>query len=127
MKSLDKRDKQRIKEALTDLETAKGRIETDRAALDAAIEAFNEKVTEYNEALEAARGVRDDIVSAIDTYVGERSEKWAEGDRATAYGEWKQAWEDAELDDLDRVELDLENDYPMEHGDVLEQLPEAPE
>lgn len=73
----------------------------------------------YNGVLGELRDFRDGLVSDMDSYFSDRSEKWQEGDKGQQYETWKQAWEDLELEDLEELEL--------EHGDNFEQAPMDPE
>jgi hypothetical protein len=56
-------------------------------------EKVNPAITRYNEAVSELESLRDDIVAEMESYVGDRSEKWQEGDCATTYEEWKSEWE----------------------------------
>ena len=47
---------------------------------------------------------RDEIVSDMESYMYDRSEKWQEGEAGEAYQSWLSNWEDASLDD----EIDFE-------------------
>lgn len=85
-----------------------------------------EKQNAYNEVLaeagEWAEGIRDQI----DEYMGERSEKWQEGETASQYESWKGEYENAaqlaesELSAPDELNVDIDN-----HADTLGDLPEA--
>lgn len=102
------------------------------AALEAAINKFNETieaakadvetaVTEYNEKLSAARDFCGEIVSEMDSYEGERSDKWQESDAASSFQEWKGEWENIELEDFEPEFPDAMEvpDNPQEALDCL--------
>lgn len=46
-------------------------------------------IEQIDEAKEEARALMDDEALSAESYYDERSEKWQEGDRGQAYGEWK--------------------------------------
>ena len=108
------------------------------SVLDNTIEAFNAKVAdewnqveeaqvEYNQVLSELADWRDQIVSEIDEYVSERSEKWQEGEKASAYESWKSEFENLDFSECqlsapDEVTLDVENP-----ADAIEGLPEEVE
>ena len=60
-----------------------------------------------------------DIVSEMETYYDERSEKWQEGDAGSAYADWKGEWEG-----LDCATVDLVDEPDCSLPDDLEQLPQ---
>lgn len=77
-----------------------------------AVDDYNHKIAELwtpvSEALEAynsiaadAQSWREDIVSQMDDYLGERSERWLESDAAQAYQEWKDSWESLSIETFD--------------------------
>lgn len=105
-------------------------------ALEEALEKFNDIVAaawaehvdpalaKYNDAAQAAQDWKQGICDAIDGYVGERSEKWQEGDRAQAYDAWKSSYESEEIE-----QVEMEQPEPVEFdvdlmADVIEQLAE---
>jgi hypothetical protein len=51
---------------------------------------FQNVLSELAEAQEEARGILDDAASAAEEYADERSEKWHESERGSAYNEWKE-------------------------------------
>ena len=79
-------------------------------------EAYEAAVNELNQAIVDADQFRADIVSAMDEYMGERSERWPESDAGQAYSEWKDAWEGFELEEIEATEIDAEtfSDLPGE-------------
>lgn len=113
--------------------------------LNEAFSALNNSIDEFNSALQArwaevedaqnvynavigdAQAWRDEIVGQIDDYIGERSEKWHEGDKAEAYETFKGEYEGLDLTESDMSapdELSIEIDNAAES---LEQLPDAVE
>lgn len=130
-----------IAEARHEVEVA---VETFEAQRLVALETFNKTVEQawgdvsdalgnLNIVLEAARSFRDDLVSSMDDYASDRSEKWQDGDGGAAYDSWKNEWESADLDYVfadapDPVDvqdlMDVSFDIPT---DSLMDLPVAPE
>lgn len=84
-------------------------LETSRNKLCDAVDKFNSKITElyepvaglveeYNGIAADAQNWRDDILSQMDDYMSERSEKWLESDTGQAYQEWKDSWESLSIE-----------------------------
>ena len=110
-------------------------------ALEAAIEAYNDGVeaaweplsdaqADYNEIVNEAGEWKTDVVTSIDDYMADKSEKWKEGDRGQAYEAWKSALEDDfELSEIEQpeavtVEEPEEIDFGLEEAsEKLEQMP----
>jgi hypothetical protein len=118
MKSLDKVDLKRRDELVETLDQSYQRLEN-------AFTEYNNKVAdlfapvqtaidEYNAIIADAEGFRDDVISQIDDYMSERSEKWLEGERGQAYGEWKDSWDNLSFEEIpieqpDDLDLFTEN------------------
>lgn len=105
MKRLSKQELKQRDEFVAELEKARDRV------CDA-VDEYNCKAAELwapvSEALEKYNGIaadtqswRDEIVSQMDDYLSERSEKWLEGDAAQAYQEWKDSWESLSIETFD--------------------------
>ncbi len=108
-------------------------LDASREALTKAIDDFNAKraeafaevttaIEKLNANLNEARELRDEIVSDMENYTGERSEKWAESEAASTFADWQSAWEGLELDD---VEIDEPEDVETPDVDV-ESFNDAP-
>jgi hypothetical protein len=113
------------------------------AAVEAAIEAYNAKLNDewgnglgpvaedYNSAVADANAWRQDVVAAIDQFMGDRSEKWQESDAAQRYSAWRDEFdhdfdefsadqpEDLSVDQPDEISFDIDN-----VAELLEQLQE---
>jgi hypothetical protein len=61
----------------------------------------------------------------MDTYIGERSEKWAESDAGQNYESWKNDWEGYDITELSTID-EIESPE-TEHGNELEQLNPEPD
>jgi hypothetical protein len=112
--------------------------------LENAINAYNEKldtawgeklepaITSYNEVVGEANEWKQDVVSSIEEFMNEKSEKWQESDAASRYESWKDNFTDEfSTYDQDRPE-DMNPEQP-DHilefnadniAEELEQLPE---
>lgn len=77
----------------------------------------------YQAAVQEAASFRDDIVSAMDDYASERSEKWSESDAGQNFESWKSDWEGIELElgELENPDLD---EIAPDFGEQLAELPE---
>jgi len=93
------------------------------AALDAAKEEVETAVNAYNEKLSGARTFCEQLVSDMENYEGERSDKWLESDAASAFQDWKSEWEQIELDDFE-VEFPEPLEVPENPQEALDALPD---
>jgi hypothetical protein len=105
--------------------------------LNIAIAAFNEgvgplakAVTEaqdaYNETLEAARSLADDIAENAREQFEARSERWQDGEKGQQVREWFERWE-VSLDDVDLdLPQPLEEIDPEDHASEIEDAPGSP-
>jgi uncharacterized protein YukE len=125
MKKLSKRDLERRTEVLAKLQAAEKQIDEAIVVVNSVIdEKVNAAITRYNEAVSELESLRDDIVAEMESYVGDRSEKWQEGDAGQAYEEWKSEWEGLDVSELDMIEALELPDTP--HAAELEALPSEP-
>jgi oligoendopeptidase F len=104
------------------------------AKVETVLDHFNEEISElrdevtneittYNEVLTRARAFADSIANRAEEEFGEKNEKWQEGDTGGEANDWKDAWENIDLDDLEPEFPDeLEIDVPT-HAEDLEGLP----
>ena len=79
--------------------------------------AMETAIDNYNSMIREVRELRDEIVTAVDDYVAERSEKWRESERAGEYADFKSFWEDMELEEVDvpdSTPVDQLNELPTE-------------
>lgn len=112
-------------------------IDDAKTALESAVSEYNTKVSElwqpvenalttYNGAVDDAQIFRDGIVGQMDDYIGERSEKWTEGDAGQSYQEWKDSWEGCSIEP---IEIDSPEDIEIpdaEGADALRDLEVEP-
>ena len=106
--------------------------------LDAAVQEFNaamsaqwgkveQAITAYNEAIQEANELKQEIVSDIDNYMGEHTERWLESEKGWEYDVWKGEFEEdfSEIIVERPEELDISN--VDDHEDIMNQLPERPD
>lgn len=123
LKQRDELDSQLIEKG----QAVKDAIDEFNTALTEAYKAVETAQEEYNAAVEAANEFVTEISGEMETYHGERSDTWQEGDAGQAYQSWIDAWS-AELDPCE-LEMPSELDEPDAlPGDApLAQRPEQPE
>ena len=80
-------------------------------------------VSDYNQIVADAAAWRDEIVSEMEDYANERSEKWPESDAGQAFESWKQEWESASIEEAD-VEIPEPVDLDLPCDDDLDGLPD---
>jgi len=124
-----------VRSASDDLATAIDKFNTKRnelwEAVQAAVEAFNEGVADawgdetdgvapaqetYNEAVTALEEWCKEVAQSIEEYTANRSEKWQESEKASAYEEWKGQFEE----ELERCELEAPEPIEIEEMSDLE-------
>ena len=102
--------------------------------LDDAINVYNDAVAAlrepladalaaYNESVSEARGFAEDVVSQADEDLGDKSEKWQEGERGRAAVEFKDAWEYLSFDE---IEIEYPDDVAIDDPGYGSALDEAP-
>lgn len=113
--------REEYREAVTALKAEKDNAEAEIAK---AVSLVNDRINDLNAIIENANELRDQIQSEIADYIGEKSDKWQEGERGQAFEDWRAQW-DCEVETLDAVdeitievevaeELMDENEYPTE-------------
>jgi hypothetical protein len=125
---LDKQEKERRDQIVADIYESAGKLED-------AIAVYNDEMTKlrgpldeairnYNEVVESARGFAEDIASAADCAIDDKSEKWQDSDNGQAAVLWKDEWESASFDE---IEVEYPDDLTIDgidHAATLDQLPE---
>lgn len=120
MDKLTKADLQRRDDLTERLRSSAEALEQEHTDLTTAIETFNRKLDAHNEIINEASGWRDDLVSEIDEFVSNKSEKWQDGDKGQAVADWKNELEQLDLGEIEHVEVP---DLPdLLHADTLEQM-----
>lgn len=129
-KVIDKATLQQKQEVCTKLNEAFDSLQEE-------VEAFNNIMLErwtkvsvaidvYNAAISDANEWQSVVASEIQDFIGDKSEKWQEGEKGQAYASWKEQYEEeletVELEKPDEVVFD--NDNPSE---LLDQKPDEAE
>lgn len=100
------------------------------AAIAAIFSELNLEIEEYNEIVQEARGVVEDIASEMEGEYDEKSDNWRDGERGDATNTWIEALKDFEYDATDITApsfeaIDFSND--PDHADLIDSLPRQPE
>lgn len=89
-----------------------------------------EEVNNYNEAVEEFESFRDGVISEIDDYVSEKSERWVESEAGTSIVEWKEAIEQVAADEVMSLDLELMMELSVElpdWGEICMEFPQSPD
>jgi len=79
---------------------------------------LNGKIAQYNEIVGEVESFRDELVSDMEYYFDDKSEKWQEGDSGSEYQEWKNSWEGLDVTEVDTVTVP--DELTMDHAEELE-------
>jgi hypothetical protein len=124
MKSLSKEDEDRRAAISAKLGAMAQEVEQAHHDLAAAIATYNAVIADYNEAVSAADGFAQDMASAIEAYMDEKSDRWLESDKGQAFADWKDEFDAADFDELETVEVP--NLPEFTHEATLDDLPGFP-
>lgn len=134
MKKLTKEESEKRTKFVEQLRAAQGKVEDEIDAANAKLEfevlkPVNDAIEAYNKIREEAEGFVADLVSSMDDFASEKSERWTEGDAGQAFESWKSEYENIALDELDTVDAEaLAIEKPDFNGiDDLENAPEEVE
>ena len=108
------------------LEVVTDRVNDFNEKIKAKYEEVNTAVNTYNDKLAEIRELTESAASEANNFMSEKSEKWAEGDRAAAIQGWVDDLEGLNLDDLE-VDLPSEVDEPEGPIDDLRAMSTKPE
>lgn len=130
MPLIDKQTREKFLGLAAELKAVQSDIETAEAAFNDALTAAQEKlqteidkanqaVANYNEAL-------DGIVSRVEQYMEEKSDKWLESEKGEAFTAWLDALQNGqqpefEMPDIDVITIDLGEgvyDLPLDYTDI---------
>lgn len=113
MKKLDKTTLDDLQGALDKATEAYSGLEeliTDlRNDIEEKVAAINERITSINEAGVEAEGIFAQAAEAVEEYIGDKSEKWQEGEKGQAYSAWLERLQSIQADcvDIDEVEIEI--------------------
>jgi hypothetical protein len=126
MKKLNKEQEKTRADLVARLTIAAADIDKKLVEVNAMIsDLLNPAIETYNAVVSDIESFRDEIVGEMDTYIGERSEKWTESDAGQNYESWKSDWESYDTTALDTID-EIESPE-TEHGNELEQLNPEPD
>jgi len=80
-------------------------------------DAIQTETETYNEILNRARALIEEVASSIEEYVEKRSDAWKESEAADAYTDWLQSWQEIDLEEIEEIDLT--------HSEELEALPKS--
>lgn len=121
MKKLLKTDSQTIDALVSELGDAKDDVIRAIETANAEVAKANAAIAAYNEILDSARELKEEVTGRMEDYVSERSEAWHDSDSGRAFAEWQSTWNDFDADKVDEID-DIE-EPDMSHGDALADLP----
>ena len=126
MKRLSKDRKQQRADLVTRLNDAAEAVRAALVAVNAEIAGkLNSAIENYNLILSVAEAFRDEIVSELEHYASDRSDRWQNSERGQSHEAWKQEWEVLDVTGLDAID---EIDEPeMAHANELESIRSQPE
>jgi hypothetical protein len=126
MKRLSKDRKQQRADLVTRLNDAAEAVRAALVTVNAEIAGkLNSAIENYNLILSVAEAFRDEIVSELEHYASDRSDRWQNSERGQIHEAWKQEWEVLDVTGLDAID---EIDEPeMAHANELESLRPQPE
>jgi hypothetical protein len=126
MKRLSKDRKQQRADLVTRLNDAAEAVRAALVAVNAEIAGkLNSAIENYNLILSVAEAFRDEIVSELEHYASDRSDRWQNSERGQSHEAWKQEWEVLDVTGLDAI--DEINEPEMAHPNELESLRSRPE
>lgn len=101
-------------------------IESHEQAIYSANSELGNVLEAHNDLIRQANELKAEVANGIADYMADRADKWRDG-KADRY----RAWEDAWLDDIDPIEIDLPEvegeELELDTAQRLKDLPEQPE
>jgi len=95
--------------------------------MEAEWEALSPVLESFNESLKAAREWKENIISQIEEYMGSKSEKWHESEKAGNVENWRSEFEVLDLDELEIEQPEKIDSDIRDYAEDLEGLPAAAE
>src|SRR5260370_7472778 len=126
MKRLSKDQKQQRADIVTRLNDAAEAVRAALAAVNADIAGkLNSAIENYNLVVSVVEAFRDEIMSEMEHYASDRSDRWQKSERSQRHEAWKQEWEGLDVTPLDAIDA---IDRPeMGHANELESIQSQPE
>lgn len=124
MKRLNKIDQMELDRLADELEEARSAVSEAFAAAVEATGAVNARLAEYNTVLQKAADFRDSVTAEMAGYADEKSQRWQESEAGSEYQEWRAAWENLDVEDVE--DMPLPDEPLLEHAEALRDLPDEP-
>src|SRR5215813_4909828 len=86
---------------------------------------LNSAIENYNLVVSVVEAFRDEIVSEMEHYASDRSDRWQKSERGHRHEAWKQKWEGLDVTALDAI--DAIDEPEMAHANELESIQSQPE
>src|SRR5215510_11550487 len=121
MKKLDKSQEAQREEFIKQLTAAHDGVKEAHSKLVSETDAYNSAIQTYNEVLVNVETWTGEITSSMSAYMEEKSERWAEGEAGTEYGDWKDTWDGISFEQIDALEIPSEpeiEEFITEFGDL---------
>ena len=126
MKRLSKDQKQQRADLVTRLNHAAEAVRVALAAVNAEIAGkLNPAIENYNLVVSVVEAFRDEIVSGMEHYASDGSDRWQKSERGQRHEAWKQEWEGLDVTALDAI--DAIDEPEMAHANELESIQSQPE
>lgn len=125
MRQISKEQADEIATFINELNEINGVIEAKQEEVNDKIGELNESIQRYNNVLKNADDFATKIVKSMEDYMSDRGEEWLESSASNTYHEWKNSWEEIDLQPLSLVEYMAVDD--CEHVQALDDLPLNPE
>jgi hypothetical protein len=126
MKRLSKDQKQQCADLVTRLNDTAEAVRAALAAVNAEIAGkLNSAIENYNLVVSVVEAFRDEIVSEMEHYASDRSDRWQKSERGQRHEAWKQEWEGLDVTALDAI--DAIDEPEMAHANELESIQSQPE
>ena len=117
-----KADAKRVSDLQGELREMADEIDAAFETINEPIAAVNALIEAYNEKLQEARGVIEDIASEVESYIDDKSDNWRDGERGSAVSDWLSELQSVDLEDVELIEVP---EAPtLDHDGTLENIPQ---
>jgi len=120
MKKLSKEQVEQLANLTAEVRVAEQDMHEARDEVNRLIrERLNAKIDEYNEVMVKVASFVEEIMSEMESFSEEQSEKWSESEAGSYYEDWKDEWAGIDTDALDhREDIDLGSDLADQLAEV---------
>jgi len=125
MNRLSKGQKQQRADLVTRLNDAAEVVKAAVSAVNAEIAGkLNSAIGNYNLVVSVVEAFREEIVSEMEHYATDRSDRWQKSERGQRHEAWKEEWEGLDVTALDAI--DAIDEPEMSHANEFESLRSQP-